>query len=72
MSVANYSSLIVAVLDDGFRRFGKPQTREEVSDMAMWVRCRVEDIKAGRPIDRPVRSRDQPDRDNAWTDLGGL
>ena len=63
----NYGHLIVAVLDDCYRRFGPPLTPADVADQAAWVRCRVEDIRAGRsvPVEPPVR--DLPANDDAWT-----
>ena len=74
MSTANYGHLIVAVLDDCFRRFGKPKDASDLADQAAWVRCRVQDIRDGRPIDTPVKpspQRADPSRDDAWADLGG-
>jgi hypothetical protein len=73
MSTANYGHLVVAVLDDCYRRFGKPKDASELADQAAWVRCRVQDIRDGRPIDQPRHAprRDDPARDDAWTDLGG-
>ncbi len=71
MSTANYSNCIVTVIARGFRQFGVPRTPEETSDMAAWVRCTVEDIKAGRVTpslrDDSASRRDDPSNDESWT-----
>ncbi len=66
MSAGNYGHLVVAVLDENFRRHGR-HTPETLTDQAAYVQWRVGEIKDGRGVESTPKRRDEAGNNDAWT-----